>query len=122
MKKKLRFKNTYKSGAVSYVGFKEKDKFVAVCLEFDLVAEGETLKDVKERIEDLSNAWLHNVIKNKLPEELLNKSAPRKYWQIYENARNEQEDKKRLTIPDIYPIPVMSQFQRYAPQYPLFNN
>ncbi len=121
MKKKLRFNNTYKSGAVSYVGFKEKDKFVAVCLEFDLVAEAKTLQEAKDRIEDLSNAWLHNVIANKLPEELVNKTAPKKYWEIYEKVNQVHEARTKSAEQDSYPTPVLSQFQRYSPQYPLFN-
>ncbi len=92
MKNKLLFSNTYKSGAITYLIFKEKEKFIGVCLEFDLEVDANTLEEAKERITDYSHTWLENVANNKLSEELLNRPAPKKYWDIYKQAvKNAQQ-------------------------------
>lgn len=46
--KKLRFNNTYESGRVTFIIFKDKkiDRFIGVCLEFDLEAEAETSSEL----------------------------------------------------------------------------
>lgn len=83
MGKKLIFNNTYKSGHMSYLVIKDKKGHKGVCLEFDLIINCDTLDEAKEQITELSRAWLENVIKNKLPEELLNKPAPAKYRRMF---------------------------------------
>lgn len=121
MKKKLIFNNTYQSGAVTYLIFKEKDKFVGVCLEFDLEIEANTAKKAMELIEDYSLAWHKNIVKKKLPEELLNKPAPKKYWKIFEDIKEKMEKRERI-IARVIPtssFPVLSYFQPYNPQFPL---
>lgn len=95
MKNKLLFNNTFDRGSVTYLILQEKkDKFIGVCLEFDLEIEAKTLKEAKERIEDYSQLWLRNAQKNKLSEEVLNRPAPKKYWKIYEEAL--KQDLKKL--------------------------
>ena len=91
---KLLFNNTCNSGRLTYLVVKEKDKYIGVCLEFDLVIEAETQQKAKEQIEDYARLWLKNVAKNKLSEELLNKPAPKEYWDIYEKLL--EEDKKKI--------------------------
>ena len=121
MKKKLMFNNTYQSGAVTYLIFKEKDKFVGICLEFDLEIEADTLKKAQERIQDLSQGWLYNVVKHKLSEDLLNKPAPKKYWKIFEDVKEKMEKRERI-IAHVIPassFPVLSYFQPYNPEFPL---
>ncbi len=94
MTKKLRFNNTYKSGSVTFLLIPEKNKYLGVCLEFDLVVQADTLKEAKEQIEDYAELWHINAVKHKLPEELLNKPAPKKYWDIY--AKLVDQDLKRI--------------------------
>ena len=119
--KKLKFNNTYSSGAVTYLIFKEKAQFVGVCLEFDLVVKAPTFKETEKQIEDYAYAWLENVVDYHLPETLLNKPAPKKYWRIYERARLEEETrKKQANINNSSIFPVAHSFQPYSPQFPLF--
>lgn len=92
-KKTLRFNNTYRSGTVTFIIFKKGNKFTAVCLEFDLTAEGKTFKEAKELIEDYAQLWYQNAVKNKLPEEVLNRPAERKYWDMYEHILQEQQNR-----------------------------
>lgn len=94
MTKKLRFNNRYNSGSVTFLILPEKNKYLGVCLEFDLIVRADTLKEAKEEIEDYAKLWHVNAVKHKLPEELLNKPAPKKYWNIY--AKLVEQDLKRL--------------------------
>lgn len=89
--KKLRFNNTYDSGKLTFIMFKEGNIYTAVCLEFDLLTQAENPKDAEERISDYAKAWLTNVKKNKLSEELLNQPAPQKYWRIYKKMLEEEQ-------------------------------
>jgi hypothetical protein len=96
MKNKLLFNNTYKSGSVTYIVFKDGNKYTGVCLEFDLVVQGDTLNETKEILQDYSQLWHKNAVKNKLPETVLNRPAPPKYWEIYKLILNEEEKKIKL--------------------------
>ncbi|KKR49926.1 MAG: hypothetical protein UT84_C0017G0014 [Candidatus Curtissbacteria bacterium GW2011_GWA1_40_16] len=94
MIRKLAINNTYNFGRVTFLILKEKKLYTGVCLEFDLVVQAPTPEETKEHIEDLASAWLKNVIKNRLPEKLLNKSAPKKYWAIAKEIENKVETKR----------------------------
>lgn len=94
MNKKLAFNNTYNFGKVTFLIIKEKKSYTGVCLELDLVIHAPTAEKAKEHIEDLASGWLKNVIKNHLPEELLNKSAPKKYWRIAKHIEKQIETRK----------------------------
>lgn len=116
---KLLFGNTYKRGRMTYIAFKEGGKYIAVCLEFDLEVEAKSLDLAKEYIEDLSHAWLENVTKNKLPEELLNRPAPKKYWEmlalikrVIEAKENMLLEKKRKAV-EVSSHPLLSEFRSY---------
>jgi len=94
MNKKLAFNNTYNVGQLTFLILKENKSYTGVCLEFDLTIHAPTAEKAKEHIEDLASGWLKNVIKNRLPEELLNKSAPKKYWKIAKLIEKQVEARK----------------------------
>lgn len=91
--KNLLYNNTYNQGSMTFIVVKEKNNYVGVCLEFDLVTEDKNPKIVMEKIEDYARGWLKNVVKSKLSEELLNKPAPKKYWKIYEKVLSQGQNK-----------------------------
>lgn len=111
MNKKLIFNNTYNSGGVTYLILQEKkDKFIGVCLEFDLEIEAKTLEEANAQISDYAHLWLQNTVKNHLPEEVLNRPAPKKYWRIYEglvkrDLNKLETEKKRETISPQVEVP-----------------
>lgn len=120
--KHLKYNNTYDSGTVTFLILKDNalDRFIGVCLEFDLETEGKTKEEAQNLIHEYARLWLSNVRENKLSEELLNKDAPEEYWKIIQ----EIEDKKRFkqrTI-KIYSssvnIPVLFTTQLYSPSLP----
>lgn len=123
--KKLRFNNTYESGRVTFIIFKDKkiDRFIGVCLEFDLEAEAETSSEAQSIIQDYAKLWLENVRENKLPEELLNKSAPAEYWDLEKEleAQRESREKTINNYTSSIRIPSFSIFRLYNPQLPFLS-
>lgn len=85
MQKKLLFNNTYKSGSTTVFIYGKDNKYTGVCLEFGLVVEATSMKKAEECIKDVVETYYKNVLENKLSEELLNRPAEKKYWEIYEH-------------------------------------
>ncbi len=110
--------NNYQSGRMSFLVISEKKKFVGICLEFDLEAEGKTPEEAMERIRDLAQAWLENIMKNKLPLELLNRPTLDKYWDYYEEAKIITPREVSKIQERSETIPVFSGSQLYTPQFP----
>jgi len=79
-------KNTYRSGKLQYLFYKHGKKHVGVCLNLNIYEEGNSFEKVKEILTNISKDHVEYVIKNKLSENLLNRPAPKKYWDIYEIA------------------------------------
>lgn len=90
---KLLFNNTRSVGRVTVLVMPEGKEFVGVCLEFDLVVKEKTHEKAKKQIGDYVDAWLDNAIKNNLPNEVLNRPAPKKYWVAYERFLENQKEK-----------------------------
>ncbi len=78
--------NTYKRGTLRYLFIKESKQIVGVCLDLDITIEGNNFEKVKKELSEVSREHVEFVIKNKLSEKLLNRSTPKKYWNLYENV------------------------------------
>ena len=75
--------NTKKSGAMELLVYKDGDKFIGVCLTFDIVEEGENPIELMKSIREAAELHLQTVINANLPDELLNRYAPEEYWEKY---------------------------------------
>jgi hypothetical protein len=75
--------NTKKSGMARAIIFKSGKVFKAVCLDFDLIEEAKTMTDAENLIKEAVVGYIKNVCKNNLSDELLNRPAKKKYWDIY---------------------------------------
>ena len=123
---KLLFNNTYESGSYRIFIYKKKSdkEFTAVCLEFDLIIKGKTLKAAKECIMDVTTAWIRNVQENKLSETLLNRPADKKYWELYKGVlvseqRAIEEEQHKIAAPSILEVSklLLPSFNLFADQY-----
>ncbi len=94
----LIFNNTFEKGRVTYLILKERDNYVGVCLEFDLVVSEKTFEEAKESIVDYARLWLKNAAKNHLSEELLNRPAEKKYWEAYKEILTAEEKKTQAEL------------------------
>ena len=73
----------------------EKKEYVGICLEFDLEVSAKTSEEAKERIQEYMKAWHENIVENKLPETLLNRPAPKKYWDILQKITKDLEAQRK---------------------------
>lgn len=92
--------NSKKKGYLRYMIYKGgRNTYTAVCLDLALIRQGRDSIRLMKRMNDLSFAYVRNVIKHKLDDALLNQSGklPKKYVLRY-NAivRHEQEMRKNV--------------------------
>ncbi len=85
----MREKNTKEKGLIEYFVYPEGDKFVGVCLTFDIVEEGNDPGQLMESIKEAAQLHLSIVIKENMSDELLNRYAPKEYWDKYFEALQE---------------------------------
>jgi hypothetical protein len=82
-------RNTYKKGSLNFFIYNEKDYFVGVCLELDIVVEAETIQETKQELCDEVYSYVTSIINKKLSEDLLNRPAPKEYWdKFYDFLQN----------------------------------
>jgi hypothetical protein len=72
---------------VEFAIFPEDDSFVGVCLTFDIVVEGNNYDEVRHQLIDAASVHIETVRKNNLSADLLNRPAPKEYW----NKRDAQD-------------------------------
>ncbi len=103
--------NTKQKGVIKFLIYRGDgdSMYTAVCLTFDIVEHGKDLEELKKSIEEAARTHLESVIKNKLDDSLLNRSAPQKYWKILFEAMEEKEsstnqEKNKQEIPAVSDI------------------
>ena len=75
--------NTKQSGVARVIIFPVKGKYKAVCLDFDIIKEAKTRQEVEAQIKESIEGYIINIFKNNLDTKLLNRNAPKKYWDMY---------------------------------------
>ena len=86
-------KNTKERGTVEFFVYPEQDSYVGVCLTFGILEEGTNSLTLMESIKEAAMLHLEVVVKNNLPDELLNRHAPKKYWNKYREALKQSSSK-----------------------------
>lgn len=79
-----RIKNTKFQGAATVFLYREKDRYIGVCLEFDIIDEDKDKDQLFERMKDRVDSFVKYVQKKDLDENLLNRPAPIKYWKKFD--------------------------------------
>lgn len=94
-----RSKNTKEKGTIEFLVYKEGKTFVGVCLTFDIVEEGSNGEKLMESIQEAARGHLKVVRAKNMSDDLLNRYAPKKYWNIYYKAIEEIKSKKAIKSP-----------------------
>ncbi len=76
---------------MEFLVYKEGDSFVGVCLTFDIVEEGKNPTELVRNIKEAAELHLEVVIRENLPDALLNRYAPIEYWKKYFETAKEIE-------------------------------
>lgn len=75
--------NTKKKGTYKFIMFQEGDgDYCAVCLTLNLVEWGKDPDELLASINEAAESYILGVVKNDFPDEVLNRSAPEKYWNM----------------------------------------
>lgn len=90
-------KNTKKRGKFTLFVYQEKPNYyIGVNLDFDLIQEGKTALETMERIKEVSLGYLETIMKKNLSNELLNRPAPKEYWEKYRIFLRKRAEAKKL--------------------------
>jgi predicted RNase H-like HicB family nuclease len=77
--------NTKNSGLARTIIFPCRGGFRAVCLDFDLIEDGEIREEAENSIRESVIGYIECICKNNLDDQLLNRHANERYWKIYES-------------------------------------
>ncbi len=107
--------NTKNSGIAKIIIFPCREGFRAVCLDFDLIEDGEIREEVESSIRESVIGHVECICKNNLDDQLLNRHANKRYWKIYESYLDLIRDKAKRPVSSnlkktslfIYPIEKM---------------
>ncbi len=92
-------KNTKEKGTIEFLVYKEGKTFVGVCLTFDIVEEGNNPEKLMESIQEAAQGHLEVVRGENMPDDLLNRYAPKEYWDIYYKVIRDIQSKKAIKSP-----------------------
>lgn len=88
--------------------YKDGECYIAHCLEFDIVAQGETTGEARKRLAELIKEQIVFTTERDIEEKALFHPAPSKYWEILHHLRTRQarkilleDDPKHITTKDI---------------------
>lgn len=90
-------KNTKREGKFTLFVYREKSNYyIGVNLDFDLIQEGKNAPETMEKIKEVSLGFLETVIKKNLSDDLLNRAAPKEYWEKYRTFLQKRAETKKL--------------------------
>jgi len=92
-------KNTKDRGTMEFLVYKEGKTFVGVCLTFDIVEEGNNPEKLMESIQEAAQGHLKVVREANMSDDLLNRHAPKEYWDVYYKAIEEIKSNKPVKSP-----------------------
>ena len=84
------------------VAYKKGDAYLAVSLEFDLLAQGKTIKEALDRLHDAVLGYLETCCMDNESDEEIYRKAPKKYQSLYDlfveldsKKRKKETEKKK---------------------------
>jgi predicted RNase H-like HicB family nuclease len=115
LKKIMEIKKIFKNGkkiacqakaAINCLEYKDRNTFIAHCLEFDLLAQGETQEEARRNLADLIKTHIQFAIEKDVEEKSLFHPAPPQYWKILHDmqsriARQSFLRRGRISVQDI---------------------
>ena len=85
---------------VHVICYREDDHYVAHCLEFDLVAQGESIKDAYQNLLDAIELQSEYALETGNLENLI-QPAPPEYWRLLLRAEPDIEPRDGMKLPEI---------------------
>lgn len=73
---------------LSCLEYKDEGYYIAHCLEFDIVAQGNTPEEARNNLADLIREQITFASEQDIEEKILFKPAPQRYWELWHKLRN----------------------------------
>lgn len=91
-------KNSKQHGAATVFVYPNKEKYIGVCLELDLIDEDRNKEVLVDRMKQRIQSYVCYVHKKDHDDTLLNRPAPKKYWDKFYQFLElmHAEEKKRM--------------------------
>lgn len=81
---------------------KTEKTYVAVCLEFNIILTGNNPAALASEVMTMSLTHIESVIELDYPEDLLNRHASKKYWNLFEKIKDKENTKNNTIIKSPY--------------------
>jgi len=110
---KTKIWNTKEKGTFEFFIYPDKGRFVGVCLTLNIIEEDDNPQRLLKSLVEAAKGHLEVVRKDNLGDKLLNRYAPKKYWNKYYNVRLLGEAKKIMQkqgIKDSINLPVKQEW------------
>jgi hypothetical protein len=82
---------------IRIVFYRDSDRWVAHCLEFDLMGDGQTKREAAEALGQAIGIQVEEVARSGNAQNLLN-PAPAEYWKMYAQGRNVADGDLRIEM------------------------
>lgn len=99
-------KNTKKVGNITIFTYKKGKKYLSICLELDIIKEGDKLQTLNQEMIEAVIGHVETVCKGNLSDDLLNRPAPEKYWQAYDDFIKAQGGKQTKPVGSFNRFPI----------------
>lgn len=106
---------------ISAIVFQDGDWWCGQCLEYDIGSQARTLPDLHVELYRILNATVLAAAEEKLTPFAGLKPAPKKYWELFAQARLRIEaDDPQLSLPDGIDFPPIIVLMKIAEPQPAF--
>ncbi len=86
-------KNTKKLGQATVFIYPEGKNFTGVCLELGIIEEHKNPDVLRHNMREAVEGYVESVVKNNLSEDLLNRPAPKEYWNNFSNYLKKESER-----------------------------
>lgn len=83
------FHNTKSEGVATVFLYRKDSKFIGVCLELDIVDDGSDFDELRQRMRQNVESYIRYVCSKDADESLLNRPAPKEYWDMFSDLLSE---------------------------------
>lgn len=97
--------NTKQKGILRFVVYPEGKHYIGVCLDLNIIEEGDDFYEVWENLKEASLGYVETVEKEGLRDHTLNQKTPREYWDKYQKEV-ERAFRRPLGQTMVYTLPI----------------
>lgn len=98
----MKYKNTLQKGSVRYIVFKERDKWYAVALEFNIVEAGGDPREVLFSLFEAIQGYIKSAQKIKARPHIFNQRADKEYEDLWDALQQKKRGTLERPLPPVF--------------------